>query len=124
TQQRLSALIDNVIFLRYVEMDAELRRAVSVLKVRGSNHDKRIHELVIGETGMKVTTVFEDREGLMSGSAKRVARSPADLDMDGILEKLGGYQEARMRFQSMKKGLSGGGPAGSEAPPGRPRPRP
>jgi hypothetical protein len=39
-------------------MESELKRAVSVLKVRGSNHDKRIHELVVTGEGVQVATVF------------------------------------------------------------------
>jgi len=40
-------LADNVIFLRYVLAANELRLAVGVLKMRGSRHDLRLHELVI-----------------------------------------------------------------------------
>lgn len=124
THHRISGLIDNVIFLRYVEMDSELKRAVSVLKVRGSNHDKRIHELTIGAEGVQVATVFEDREGLMSGAPKRIVRPAGDVDMGSILENLAGYQEARQRFQSMRKGQGALGAAGPEPGHGRPRPRP
>jgi circadian clock protein KaiC len=122
SHQRLSGLIDNVIFLRYVEMESELKRAISVLKVRGSNHDKRIHELVVTAEGVQVATVFEGREGLMSGAPKRVASAGADLGMDEILDQMTSYQEARARFQSMKKGQQGKGPEPGSPPRLRPRP--
>jgi hypothetical protein len=60
----------------------------------------------------------------MSGSPKRVAPAAADLGMEQILEQVTGYQEARARFQSMKKGQAGWGAAGPESGAPRSRPRP
>ncbi len=44
---RLSILSDNVILLRYYQRDGSVRRAVEVLKVRGEEHARDIHELEI-----------------------------------------------------------------------------
>ncbi|MDI7274551.1 MAG: ATPase domain-containing protein [Anaerolineae bacterium] len=43
----VSFLADSIIFLRYVEVEDEVRRAIGVLKMRGSTHDMHIRELVI-----------------------------------------------------------------------------
>jgi circadian clock protein KaiC len=40
-------VVDNIIILRYVEVGGDLKRAVGVLKMRGSNHDTSLHELLI-----------------------------------------------------------------------------
>jgi KaiC/GvpD/RAD55 family RecA-like ATPase len=38
---------DTIIVLRYVEVGGDLKRAVGVLKMRGSDHDTSLHELLI-----------------------------------------------------------------------------
>ena len=42
TGMGISPFIDTVILLRYVEIKSEMRKAISVLKMRGSDHDKEI----------------------------------------------------------------------------------
>ena len=64
----MSPLIDTVILLRYVEINSEMRKAISVLKMRGSGHDKKIRELVINEKGMKIKLPFSEYSGILSGS--------------------------------------------------------
>ncbi|HKO24696.1 MAG TPA: ATPase domain-containing protein [Chloroflexota bacterium] len=43
----LSSIADTIIALRYVAWDGERKRAVAVLKMRGSDHDAGLHELLI-----------------------------------------------------------------------------
>jgi circadian clock protein KaiC len=43
----LSSIADTIIALRYVPRDGALTRAVAVLKMRGSEHDTVLHELLI-----------------------------------------------------------------------------
>ncbi len=47
TTRGVSFLADNVIVLRYAQVGEEIRRAIAVLKTRGSAHDRRIRELEI-----------------------------------------------------------------------------
>ena len=63
-----TAVMDSIILLRYVEIESEMKKAISVLKMRGSNHDKEIRELVINKKGIEVKLPFTDYSGLMSGS--------------------------------------------------------
>jgi len=44
---KLSILSDNVILLRYYEKDNSVRKAIEILKMRGENHTKDIHEIDI-----------------------------------------------------------------------------
>ncbi len=43
----ISYLADNILYLRYVEAAGELKRAVGVLKMRGSRHDTHLRRLTI-----------------------------------------------------------------------------
>ena len=50
----VSFLTDDIIRLRYVEIDGQLRKVVVVIKMRGSNHSKDIREYVITDKGVVV----------------------------------------------------------------------
>lgn len=63
-----SLIMDTVILLRYVEIKSEMKKAISVLKMRGSNHDKEIREFEITNTGIEIKLPFSDYSGLMSGN--------------------------------------------------------
>lgn len=54
SQVPLSSLADNIIFLRYAEEDNRLKRLLGVLKVRGSDHDKKLWEYEIDSTGIQL----------------------------------------------------------------------
>ena len=45
----LSFLFNNVLLLRYLEMESETRRALSVLKMRDSNHAKGVYQFEVDE---------------------------------------------------------------------------
>ncbi len=70
-QGGLSFLVDNIILLRYVEIESAMRRAIVVLKTRGSDHVKEIRRYEIDTGGLHVLEVFEDREGLLTGMPHR-----------------------------------------------------
>jgi len=50
----ISFLTDDIIRFRYVEIDGQIRKVMSVVKMRGGNHSKDIREYVITEKGMVV----------------------------------------------------------------------
>jgi circadian clock protein KaiC len=64
----ISFLTDDIIRLRYVEIDGQLRKVMVVIKMRGGNHSKDIREYVITSKGVVVihprTT---DYDGLTTG---------------------------------------------------------
>ncbi len=68
TGRGISTIMDAVILLRYVEIRSEMRKAISVLKMRGSNHDKEIREIIIGEKGVEVRLPFTGYSGILSGN--------------------------------------------------------
>lgn len=78
TEGHISTLTDSIILLRYVEMYGEMKRGITVLKMRGSVHDTDIREFTIDHEGMHIGTPFRHVTGILAG--KPVHLSPADLE--------------------------------------------
>jgi circadian clock protein KaiC len=68
-------VVDAYILLRYVEIESAIRKALLVLKMRGSDHDKDIRQFAITAKGIEVQSRFEGREGILSGSPHRMSDS-------------------------------------------------
>ncbi|MCX9088647.1 MAG: hypothetical protein OIN90_13915, partial [Candidatus Methanoperedens sp.] len=68
----ISPFLDTVILLRYVEIKSEMRKAISVLKMRGSDHDKEIREIVITKNGAEIKLPFSEYSGLLSGNPIKI----------------------------------------------------
>jgi circadian clock protein KaiC len=73
-----SATMDNGILLRHVEIQGQLRRLVSVLKVRQSQSDPGIRELEITNRGMVISGPFSAASGLLTGRAAPVSGTTGD----------------------------------------------
>ncbi len=71
TEKGLSFLVDCIISLRYVEIESSMRKALVVLKMRGSDHDKRLREFEVTSEGIKIGAPFSRYEGIMSGTPRR-----------------------------------------------------
>lgn len=69
SDSNVSTITDAVILLRYVETDSELGRALAVLKMRGSAHDKSIRSYAIDDAGMQIGPPFHRVTGIISGAA-------------------------------------------------------
>lgn len=64
----LSSIVDNLMLMRFVELESRLRRMLSILKVRDSHHDPALHELNIGPQGVSLRKAFEGASGVLSGT--------------------------------------------------------
>jgi circadian clock protein KaiC len=71
----ISSLVENLLLLRFVEHEARLRRLLTVVKVRDSDHDPRLRELLISDRGIVLTDAFAGAREVLSGYA-RAARGP------------------------------------------------
>jgi circadian clock protein KaiC len=70
--QGISFLADNVVQLRYVELDGRLERALSVLKARGIKHNSELRSIMIDKGGMRVLGgKFTDMRGVLTGLPSR-----------------------------------------------------
>jgi circadian clock protein KaiC len=55
----VSAVVDNIVLLRFLEVGPRLHRLVSILKVRDQPHDTYMRELIITPDGLAVGDAFE-----------------------------------------------------------------
>ena len=78
TESHISTLTDSIILLRYVEMSGEMRRGLTVLKMRGSMHDKDIREFTIDHQGMRIGQPFRDVTGILAGNPRQLKISEID----------------------------------------------
>jgi circadian clock protein KaiC len=78
TESHISTLTDSIILLRYVEMFGEMKRGLTVLKMRGSAHDKAIREFTITKGGMQMGRPFRNVTGILSGAPMHI--SPGDVE--------------------------------------------
>lgn len=62
-----SYIADTLIFLRYMELKGELRRAVAILKKRHSDFQKTLREFEITRYGLKVGKPLSELRGILSG---------------------------------------------------------
>ncbi|TWT77423.1 Circadian clock protein kinase KaiC [Posidoniimonas polymericola] len=67
TEQNISTLTDAIILLRYVEEPAGVARGITVLKMRGSGHDKSVRRFEITSEGMHIQEPFNHMSGILGG---------------------------------------------------------
>jgi circadian clock protein KaiC len=65
----LSFLFNNIVLLRYVELESEMRRALSILKMRGSQHAKDLVQFEIGKHGPVVLGKLDGLTGVLGWTA-------------------------------------------------------
>jgi circadian clock protein KaiC len=63
----ISFAADNVIQLKYVEVDGSLERAISVLKARGVRHATNVRRLRVGAGRIDVESAFTGLRGVLTG---------------------------------------------------------
>ena len=69
TPNVISFLADDLISLRYVEVDRHLRKVVAVAKMRGSEHSKEFREYEITGEGFVIRGSLDGYTGRISGAA-------------------------------------------------------
>jgi circadian clock protein KaiC len=67
----LSIMAENLVLLRFVEVNARLHRLISVLKIRDSDFDSRLHEFMLTNHGPEILKSSQSAEAIMSGSSPR-----------------------------------------------------
>lgn len=75
TEAHISTITDSIILIRYVEIFGEMRRGLTVLKMRGSTHDKEIREFTIDSQGMHIGEPFRMVTGILAGNPMHVSVS-------------------------------------------------
>ena len=67
TAMDASYVADNVLMLRYFELDGDIRQAISVFKKRGSMHERTIRSFALTPEGIQVGEVLRGFRGLLTG---------------------------------------------------------
>lgn len=78
TEAHISTITDAIILLRYVEINGVLRRGVAVIKMRGSQHDKQIHEFTIDDQGLHIGAPFTNVQNIILGVPSAIAASESE----------------------------------------------
>ncbi len=68
TEVGIRYLADNAIFLRYLEVNGELRRAIGVIKKRLSDFEKTLREFEITRFGIRVGKPLTNLRGILRGT--------------------------------------------------------
>ena len=95
----ISFLTDDIIRLRYVEIDGQLRKIVVVVKMRGGNHSKDIREYVITDQGLVVIGPRHTNYAkLTSGLPERISQiEEQPPEPKAVKETRSGAAKARRR---------------------------
>lgn len=78
TESHIATMTDSIILLRYLELFGEMLRGITILKMRGSQHDKDIREFSIGESGIRIGEPFRGITGILEGNPQH--RLPVGAD--------------------------------------------
>lgn len=71
----LSFLFHNIVMMRYIEIENEMRRAVNVLKMRDSPHAKKVLQFDVDKDGIKVLGELEGLSGALGWTSLRAEES-------------------------------------------------
>ncbi len=76
TGHQVSFLTDDILSQRYVEIEGELKKALVVVKMRGSNHSREFRTYEITATGVQLRETLRDYDGIITGMPTRQLRIP------------------------------------------------
>lgn len=69
-ENNITVQADTILFLRNMEIDGTVRRAISVIKMRDSTYDSRVFEFKIAESsGLEVTQPYNNQRTFLNGSS-------------------------------------------------------
>ena len=75
SQYVISFLTDDILRMRYVEINGQLRKVMVIIKMRGSNHSKDIREYIITDAGLTIIDPRQtDYAALTTGSPNLLSR--------------------------------------------------
>lgn len=96
----ISAFVDNILFVRQVELAGQLCRVAAVLKTRESSRDATIRVFSITDQGIRIGDALRDAEAILTGTAHGTT---------GGSRHAAAIARAKPKKQKKKQKLSGGG---------------
>ncbi|HDM67172.1 MAG TPA: PAS domain S-box protein, partial [Thermoplasmatales archaeon] len=100
---KLSSVTDNIVMLRYVEMQGKLESVIHVLKVRGSDHDRELRRYEITSSGLTIDESLTNYEGVMTGVSKKIAE--LKKESEELKKALREKEEAEKQLRENEKRL-------------------
>ncbi|HEY3375249.1 MAG TPA: ATPase domain-containing protein [Candidatus Aquicultor sp.] len=85
-ESSIGFVVDNIVILRYVEIESELDTALTILKARGSKHAKDIRQYEIAKGGINIETKFAGHQGILTGFPSRAVSGRTLLE-EGLIRK-------------------------------------
>ncbi len=74
TEVGISYMADNILFLRYFEIDGEMHRAIGVLKKRLTGYERSLREIEISRYGLKIGKPLKGLRNILSGVPQLIER--------------------------------------------------
>lgn len=71
TIHKANQIVDTIISLRYAEIESSMKKALAIIKMRGSLYDTNIREYMITQKGIEVLSEFSGYEGVFGGSIRK-----------------------------------------------------
>jgi circadian clock protein KaiC len=103
----LSSIFHNIVLLRYVEADAQLKRSMLILKMRASNHDQSIVQFSIqSKTGINILGTMSEYQGIMSGIAQKVYQKYLDKEQKIQAKQITDREKRKARLDAQQKRIS------------------
>jgi circadian clock protein KaiC len=79
TGYQVSFLTDDILSQRYIEIEGELRKALVVVKMRGSSHSREFRTYEITGTGVQLRESLREYDSIITGMPTRQVRIPPPL---------------------------------------------
>ena len=90
TELGLSPIADNLLMLRYKDEAGRLSPVLTIVKTRGSDHDRGTHPVTVAQGGMRVGPVTHDRKTTR-------ARTSAGASGEGAAKKRPAPRKSRRK---------------------------
>ncbi|WP_276250743.1 ATPase domain-containing protein [Haloarcula rara] len=71
SDSQVSYLADNVVFIRYIEVGGEIRKAIGVLKKRFGDFESTLRAFAIERDGVHIGEALSDLRGVLTGTPSR-----------------------------------------------------
>jgi circadian clock protein KaiC len=103
TGYQVSFLTDDILSQRYVEIEGELKKALVVVKMRGSTHSREFRTYDINATGVQLRESLREYDGIITGMPTRQLRIPPPAH-PGLTEQEVLVLEMVIRSGAMSRG--------------------
>ena len=107
TSHGVFSIFHNIILLRYVETDAQLKRTMLILKMRASIHDQSILQFAIqSKIGLKIVGEMSEYQGILSGIAQKVYQSYMEKEKKIQEKETRDRQKRKAKLEARQKKIS------------------